>query len=301
MKDNIRTNIPTCLVELLTKSHALFLINTRSADHSMVELSRWAVDVLQEYRQGQIKAEYSLEEFEREVKKIPRKTDFSKMAKDMAKSKRSVQVEITRDESAKKSKKIAIQTTLFPFVGKLKADSVSKPKDAGSSQFSSWTVAQLQKQCVEWGLPKTGKKADLIVRLSGPRPPKLLLERKAKGLYVPSRYNTCATALLVGLWLEQRTAGLDWKGITKDELYPLAESLDISKDPFSGVATGPFKYDGWSSMSDLRSGEIPLVVLKRGHFKLTTSSEIGGFQLAEALHSWCHEHGKCSCQQFGYS
>mmetsp|Transcript_12685 Transcript_12685/g.19500 ORF Transcript_12685/g.19500 Transcript_12685/m.19500 type:complete len:296 (-) Transcript_12685:93-980(-) len=285
----------------LLKNHALFPINNRSTDHSMVELSRWAVHVLQDYRQGQIKAEYSLEEFEREVKKIPRETDFSKMAKDMAKSKRSVQVETTSNASAKKNKKITIQTTLFPSSGKLKADSVSKPKDTGSSQFSGWTVAKLQKQCVEWGLPKTGKKADLIVRLSGPRPPKLLLERKAKGCYVPSRYNTCATALLVGLWLEQRTAGPDWKGMTKEELYPLAESLDISKDPFSGVATGPFKYDGWSSMSDLRSGEIPLVVLKRGHFKLTTSSEIGGFHLAEALHSWCHEHGICSCQQFGYS
>eukprot|EP00546_Thalassionema_frauenfeldii_P006335 CAMPEP_0178925700 /NCGR_PEP_ID=MMETSP0786-20121207/18068_1 /TAXON_ID=186022 /ORGANISM="Thalassionema frauenfeldii, Strain CCMP 1798" /LENGTH=67 /DNA_ID=CAMNT_0020600631 /DNA_START=431 /DNA_END=631 /DNA_ORIENTATION=+ len=67
----------------------------------MVELSRWAVHVLQDYRQGQIKAEYSLEEFEREVKKIPRETDFSKMAKDMAKSKRSVQVETTSNASAK--------------------------------------------------------------------------------------------------------------------------------------------------------------------------------------------------------
>lgn len=103
---------------------------------------------------------------------------------------------------------------------------------------------------MKYGLVKTGKKADLINRLNGPRPPSILLERKAKGCYVPSRHNTCATALLVALYLEQEKANPDWNGMTKDELYALAESLEISKDPFSGVFTGQYKHDGWSSMSD---------------------------------------------------
>jgi hypothetical protein len=86
----------------------------------------------------------------------------------------------------------------------------------------------------------------------------------------------------------------------KEELYALAESLDISKDPFSGLVTSHFKYDGWSSMSDLRSGEIPLIILKRGHFKLTTSCNIAGYTFAEAMHIWCHEHNNCKCHEVGY-
>lgn len=256
----------------------------------MVELSRWAMHVLQDYRDDKLKVKYSYEEFLQEVKKIPSGTDFSRIAKDMAKSRQ-----------AEKGASVTIETRSIPKKATPKQTKLEfSKKNRATNDYKGWTVSQLQKQCTEWGLPKSGKKADLIERLNGPRPPKILLERKARDCYVPSKYNTCAAALLVALWLEQRKAGLAWKGMTKEELYPLAESLDISKDPFSGVSNGVFKYDGWSSMSDLKSGELPLVVLKRGHFKLSTSTDISGVPLAEALHGWCHEHGKCSCQALGY-
>lgn len=261
----------------------------------MVELSRWATTVLQDYRNGKLTAEYTFDEFRNKVKKIPRNTDFSRIAKDEAQSRQQKQEAATVETKEAKPKKEIVQTTLLGRIPK------TQTKTKGSDQYKGWTVAKLKEECEKAGLTKGGKKADLIERLNGPRPPKLWLKRKAKGEYVPSKFNNCATALLVGLWLEQSKHGSDWKGMTKEELYALAESLDISKDPFSGIATGPFKYDGWSSMSDLRTGgEVPLVVLKRGHFKLTTSCDIAGYPLAEVLHTWCHEHNKCKCHEIGY-
>eukprot|EP00980_Cylindrotheca_fusiformis_P008118 scaffold1727_cov133-Cylindrotheca_fusiformis.AAC.21 len=278
-------------IEELESEGVLHPIPHRTSDHSMVELSRWAMRMLQDYRDKKLEVTYTYEEFQNEVKKIPSSVDFSRIARDMAKGGRPKTALESSDTPVKSEKKPGAKQTRLEF-GKAKAT---------MNDYKGWTVAQLQKQCSDWGLPKGGKKADLIDRLNGPRPPKVLLQRKARDLYVPSRYNTCATALLVALWLEQRNAGADWKGMPKEELYALAESLNISKDPFSGISTGVFKYDGWSSMSDLKSGEFPLVVLKRGHFKLSASTGVSGMPLAEALHGWCHEHGKCCCQTLGYN
>ncbi|CAJ1951908.1 unnamed protein product [Cylindrotheca closterium] len=272
------------------QSEGFDVLHTQSPDHSMVELSRWAAKVLQDYRSNKMKTEFTLEEFQREVKKIPKGVNFSKIARDWAESKPSLEEKVTDTvdltvASNKESKQLKL--------------AFEKPTKA-HNEYTGWKVSELQQECVKFGLSKTGKKADLIDRLNGPRPPSVLLERKAKGCYVPSRYNTCATALLVALYLEQEKNGPDWKGMTKDELYALTEALDISKDPFSGVQTGQYKYDGWSSMSDLRGGEFPLVLLQRGHFRLTTGTDISGYPLAKALHKWCLEHGKCTCQTLGY-
>lgn len=257
----------------------------------MVELAKWASRVLQEYQDMKIKAQFTLEEFQKEVRKIPPGVDFSNMAKDWVQSRPPVANKMLEaiDLTGTSSKKEPVQTKL----------AFGKPKKEWN-EYSGWKVSELQQECAKYGLVKTGKKADLIDRLNGPRPPGILLERKAKGCYVPSRYNTCSTALLVALYLEQEKNDADWQGMTKEELYALAEALDISKDPFSGVQTGQFKYDGWSAMSDLRGGEFPLVVLKRGHFLLTTGTEISGYPLAKALHKWCLEHGKRTCQSLGY-
>lgn len=275
----------------------------------MVELARVATLLLQDLQGGKIQAQYTLQEFLSQVQSIPKSTDFSRIAKDMAETRRRLSQkeegnQQKLDPAKAENNKPAALGKPGAIVGKPKKVDQENNKD---HQFQGWSVAQLQKQCAEWGLQKSGKKADLIQRLKGPRPPQLWLERKKRDVgYVPTRHNTCATALLVALYLEQRqhqddTTGSSWQGTPKEELYPIAEALNISKDPFSGIASsGPFQYDGWSSMSDLKSGELPLVVLKRGRFRLTTSSEVSGFQLAEAMHQWCHAHKNCSCQQLGY-
>jgi len=282
------------------------VLRTLSMDHSMVELSRWATCIRQDYETGKLKPQYTYDEFLQQVAKIPRQTDFSRIAKDHAlaaklqkelegqREDKTLGFEIQKRESTTKTepkKKPTAQRKLVFGQASTKAQ----------GNYAGWTIAQLKAKCEEYGLPKTGKKDDLMARLNGPKPPKVWLDRKARNVgKVPSRHNTCGSALLVALYLEQSKSDNDWKGMTKEELYPLAESLDISKDPFSGVATGPFKYDGWSAMTDLRGGEIPLVVLKKGRFLLTTSSDVSGLPLAKAMHRWCHEHNICSCREHGY-
>jgi len=256
----------------------------------MVELARWATRVSQDFQDNKLTAQFTFEEFKMQIRNIPHGTDFSRIAKDMVKSRLSAESGKFKPTHSNDKKPSLGRTRLV----------MGKPK-AEDDQFKGWTVAKLQKQCVEWGLPKSGKKADLIARLNGPRPPQLWLDRKKSGVgYVPSRHDTCANAILVAILLEQKKEEPSWKGMTKDEIYPLAERLCISKDPFSGTGTGRFNYDGWSSMTDLKSGEIPLVILKRGHYKLTTSSVVSGLPFAEAMHKWCHEHNCCSCQEAGY-
>ena len=75
--------------------------------------------------------------------------------------------------------------------------------------------------------------------------------------FVPRSYDVAGTALLVALYLNEKEAGNDVTGMTKEELYMkgkceltpeihsdqchsdtmAAESLDITKNPFSGGTT----------------------------------------------------------------
>ena len=177
---------------------------------------------------------------------------------------------------------------------------------SGDCEYSKWSIAALKQQCTDWGLPKTGKKEELIARLKGPRPPPVLLQRRASKQYTPERHDIGANALLVGMVLQQCPGGRidpNFQGTTKDPLYILAESLNITKNPFSGgtTQTGPYHYDGWCNMGRLLEGDPALVCRVPGRrFKLTTSGPISGVPIAKAVHRWCHEHNKCSCQELGY-
>ena len=147
---------------------------------------------------------------------------------------RSHQQSRTNNRSVQKPKE---QRTTSP----LKVDSKQAPEASSpGGDYEEWSSMQLQSKCEEYGLPKTGKKRDLIDRLKGPKPPKEWLERKKKGEYVPSRQNTAATAILVALYLHEKAHGNG--GMTKDTLYAKAEGLDISKNPFSGGTTQTGKF-----------------------------------------------------------
>jgi hypothetical protein len=282
-----------------------------SPENSMFELSRWAARVLQEFQNDKLKPKYTYEEFKQEVRKIPRGTDFSRIAKDtmetrLAKKRdeanQRMHVDLLDDDDDDDEsddnvlKPIALDRTKL---------NTKRPKSE-AIDYSEWAQSALQKKCVESGLPKTGAKAALIQRLNGPFPPAAWVKRKQKGEYIPARHDTGATALLVGLWLEQRKILIpsDFKGMAKEELYILAESLNISKNPFSGgtTQTGPCHYDGWSNMKGLlNGGDPPLAIrLKGGRYKLSCNCETAGFQLAEAMHQWCHAYNKCSCEEVGY-
>jgi hypothetical protein len=152
----------------------------------MVELSRWAAKVLQEYRNGKFKANYTFDEFRNEVKKIPRNIDFSRIRKDM-----------TVEHQTKFDEPIAtVGTQVFQSNGNRNKDSVQVTLLGGNPQtkliggnklYKGWTVAKLKEECEKAGLPKSGKKENLIERLNGPRPPQVWLERKSRGGYVPSK------------------------------------------------------------------------------------------------------------------
>lgn len=181
----------------------------------------------------------------------------------------------------------------------VKQSSPKKEKrDAGGNDmYEGWTMTQLQQKCGQVGLPKSGTIADLKAKLNGPHPPKVWLKRKKAKEYVPPRHNVASTAILVALYLHEKNAASDDPGMTKDELYVKSEELEIKKDPFSGgtTQTGPYHYDGWSSMKSLLHGDPPLVVRKNHRYKLSRCSELAGYPFAEDMHRWCHAHGNCPC------
>ena len=189
---------------------------------------------------------------------------------------------------------------------RMKTASSTKPVTQSSDNYSSWSIATLQEECIKYGLAKSGKLVDLINRLHGPKPPQVWVERKTKGEYVPRTHDSGGTALLVALLLleeeEDKEQGRSSRnqqhpGFDKDTVYMKAEELCITKNPFSGgtTQTGPYHYDGWSSMKYLLNGDPPLVVKKRNKFRLTRSCGLSGYTLAKGLHRWCHDHGNCGC------
>ena len=260
----------------------------------LVELSK---SVANDYRDGKLNAEMLYEDFIQRIKNIPSGVDFSKVAKDHQRQR----ITNTRDASQDNV------DTIPP--GDLSRN-VSAPKCNTTNEsvvddtYESWKLQQLKAECEKYGLPKTGRKEDLVQRLRGPRPPKAWLQRKKANLYVPTRFDSCGSAILVAIWLHQRRENSEsWKGLEKDDIITVAESLKISKDPFTGTGKGSFDYDGWSCMGPLKEGQSPLVWRQKGgFFKLTTvGGEESGFQVAGAIHKWCHDNGKCLCTELGFT
>lgn len=262
------------------QSEGFDVLRTTSPENSMFELARWARRVVKEVKDGTMELKYTYQSFKQEVASIPKTMDLSRIAKDhaMKRTKATAHSEESRKPQATES--VAAKSV-----------NLQRPDD----EYVLWKKSELEAECASVGLAKTGSRLDLIERLRGPRPPKVWLERKRLGQYVPSSYNVAGTALLVALFLHEEDNGVG--GITKDELYVKAEGLNITKNPFSGgtTQTGPYHYDGWSTMKFLLSGDPALATRKNGKYKLTRSCGIAGYPLGKAMHLWCHEHGNCSC------
>jgi hypothetical protein len=264
----------------------------------LVELSR---SVAHDYRNDKLIASFTYEEFMTRVQAIPRGVDFSRIAKDH-RARRTSDNLPAAGEACEKTKTMNHPAEIEKNNHESMA-AVNNSEPTRDNQYNSWKLLQLKEECEKYGLPKTGKKSELIARLDGPRPPKAWLQRKKANLYVPARYDTCGSAILISIWLHQRQqSNVDtWKGLEKEDILTLAESLKISKDPFTGTGKGLFNYDGWSCMGPLREGQSPLIWRQKGgFFKLTTiGGDISGFQVAEAMHDWCHAHQKCLCNEVG--
>ena len=262
---------------------------------SMAKLVEICKSVSNDYRSGKLTAEYTYDGFMQRVRSIPVGTDFSRIAKDRStlKAAKTLSGSVAEDEPSNGGPGCPVP--------KEKSMAAIKHDSDMASRYSNWKVAQLKEECDKHGLPKTGNKVDLMNRLLGPHPPKAWLQRKNASLYVPSRYDTCASAILVAIWMHQRQKEESWKGLEKEDIISLSERLDISKDPFSGTGKGIFNYDGWSCMGQLREGQSPLVFRQKGGlFKLTTiGGDLSGFHIASVMHDWCHAHNKCRCNDVG--
>jgi ERCC4-type nuclease len=276
------------------KSEGFDVVRTPSRENTMFELARWAKRVAKEIREGTLRAEFTYQQFKDELRKIPPGTDFSRLAKAHAEN---IQTSSNTGEID------IVEVDGKPAARRLKNNqddnrpAAKKPKIDTNDEFADCSTQKLKDLCKSVGLSTSGTKVDLIARYRGPHPPKLWLARKRRNQYVPERYNVAGAALLVALYLhEKKTGGLD-KGLTKEELYVKAEELNVTKNPFSGgtTQTGPFHYDGWSSMKPLTKGDPALVVINKNRYKLTRSCDLAGFPVAEAMHRWCHQHNNCSC------
>jgi len=162
------------------------------------------------------------------------------------------------------------------------------------------SVAELQQRCRGQSKNTAGKKADLIARLRAPSLKPSLLARKRDGLYVPSKANSNNVAMLVSMLLHDP----ENKGLSKEAIVQMSEQSQISENPFAGgtTQTGPYIYDGWSGMSTLKKGEVPLVVQKDCKYRLSaTDKERGGVAMATDYHIMLHNMGllgdSCPCSR----
>ena len=254
------------------KEEGFDVMLTTRPENSMFELHRWAQSVAKDVQSGDLKLQYTYNEFMDQVKKIPSTDDFSRLAKYHAREKKQAlaarddekQVISLLDSDDEDEGEAGTLRELQPsnldtkFAGskrplkqtnRAETANAKRPKmderKSDGNEYENMSVAQLQAKCIEFGLPKSGSKQTLITRLLKPRPPEIYRIRKSRGLYVPARLDTASTALLVAIQIlqDQVPAGQNYVGHTKDEIYVLAENLDIKKDAFSGgtTQTGPYR------------------------------------------------------------
>ena len=255
------------------KEEGFDVILTTRAENSMLELARWAKRVAKEVQAGSLTLEYTYNDFIDQVNKIPASTDFSRLAKYHANEKKQAAADRSRNETTidlvdsddeDGGTVLSQQQELQPSNLDAEFARAKRPlqprnntqpastkrsrvedKKVGGNEYEDMSAAQLRAKCVEYGLPKSGKKEELINRLLKPRPPEIYCVRKRRGLYVPARLDTSGTALLVAIQIlqDQAPSVQNYVGHTKDEIYVLAEALDIKKDPFSGgtTQTGPYR------------------------------------------------------------
>lgn len=270
------------------KAEGFEVLETPSRENTMFELARWTERVARELKCGTLKVQYTYAEFKREVAKIGATVDFSRLAKDYMEQ---------SQEALKRSAAEANVVNDSQLSPTEKASGKGYAADVEKDEYSDYSTIELQAACKTAALAKSGTRKVLLERLRGPHPPKLLLKRKQKGEFVPERHNVGGSALLVALYLHEREVGHDNAGIIKEDLYTKAEELNITKNPFSGgtTQTGPYHYDGWSNMAKLLIGDPALVIKKKYKFKLTSSNDIAGREIAKAIHTWNHEHENCPC------
>ena len=115
----------------------------------LVELSK---SVALDYLEGRLTAALSYEDFMQQVKNIPQGVDFSKVAKDHRKQR--VSIANTLDTSQE-------NVGTIPLRGKPSSANATN-ENIVDDMYDSWKLQQLKAECEKYGLPKSGKKEDLV-------------------------------------------------------------------------------------------------------------------------------------------
>jgi len=119
---------------------------------------------------------YTYAEFKQEVAKIPKQTDFSRLAKDHVQRKRAAEGALNERPSNDSSQKesdvelLSSPPASLPSMKRLK--STVDEKDQESDKYSNLSMKVLKQACATSGLAQSGKRTDLLARLRGPHPPK---------------------------------------------------------------------------------------------------------------------------------
>ncbi|KAH8081709.1 hypothetical protein JL720_8832 [Aureococcus anophagefferens] len=151
------------------------------------------------------------------------------------------------------------------------------------------TGPQLKLLCEAVGEATSGAKRELVARLLLPPMPKVLVDRKARKLYVP-RDRSCPMALLCALDAAARTGA---GPLSKDDWMARAERCGVASVSLY-EKSGPMQYDGWSSCNgQLCSGQPSLVAkvnpgARYELGRLATAECASGRDVAAALHAKAH-------------
>lgn len=156
------------------------------------------------------------------------------------------------------------------------------------AELQKLSSADLKQRCKDRDEAVGGKKGDLIARLLKPRKPEILIVRKRNGLHVPT-VPSCNAAIMIGILLNTRSG----EGLSKEEAMIRADECGASKvamDQKNG------HYDGWAGVSTLKTGDPPLICMKKKLYCLTTQPQgSSGRDVARALHILAHREGYCRC------
>ncbi len=205
----------------------------------MLDLARWVKKVVvTDLKSGKLTARYTYAEFIEELKKIPPSTDFSRLAKSAmerrvqasvaaAASKRAhaevdydIDIEVLEKMSSRDNP--TGRRSLLNDMKPAAKPSPAKKSKGCSEDFSNMFKKQLEENVLSMACQNQG--------------PNQISFQDFKVLARPPG----SAALLVALYLHEKDAGTENRGLTKDELVVKADELQIMKTPILASPPGPY-------------------------------------------------------------
>lgn len=173
------------VIALRGLSQMFLLCHCSNMNGSVAQLAKLSKAAASDYRNGKLEGIFNYEEFLQQVRELDQSVDFHQHTKNHIER---LDNKLVDTSDASNLRKLPV----FPVLGQADSIAVHERSKKGKSetiQYDNWKLAQLKDECEKFGLPKTGKKADLITRLQGPRPPHAWLKQKEANVYVPTQFD----------------------------------------------------------------------------------------------------------------